>query len=142
MKKALILIIVLVVAAWAAQTFTNFKAIDYANNAWQNINGRYLRNIDWSKLTGSFGAKAPDPEKQLNIFIRDGKFVPNLNAAHVGIKATWINEDNKTHSVTGASWGSGEIAAGKAWSKVFDAAGDFAYHCSLHPSETGEIIVK
>jgi len=135
MKKILLLVIAIALIAWGLQNFSDFKAIDYAKNAWQKI--------DWSKITALFNSKsAPDPEKQLNIFIRDDKFIPNLNAVRSGIKVTWINEDDKNHTVTGASWGSAEIMPGKAWSKTFDVAGDYTYHCSLHPSETGEIIVK
>ena len=142
MKKILFLIIVLIVAAWAMQTYTSFKALDLAKNYWQKIDAQYLRNIDWSKLTSFFSEKTSDPEKQLNIFIRDNGFIPNLNAVKTGIKVTWFNEDSKTHTVTGESWGSGEIAPGKAWSKTFDTAGDYEYHCSSHPSMTGEIVVK
>lgn len=142
MKKFIVLIAAIVIIAWALQNYTDFKALDLAKTYWQEINKQYLQKIDWSKLTSFFGVKTPDPEKQLNIFIRDGQFVPNLNAVKTGIKVTWFNEDSKAHTVTGESWGSGEIGAGKAWSKTFDAAGDYKYHCALHPSMTGEIMVK
>ncbi len=142
MKKIIILIVVIVVAAWGLQNYTSFKALDLAKTYWQKIDSQYLQNIDWSKINIFSGEKTPDPEKQLNIFIRDDKFIPNLNAVKTGVKVTWYNEDNKTHTVTGASWGSEEIGVGKAWSKTFDTAGDYQYHCSLHPSMTGEIIVK
>ena len=135
MKKLIISIIIVIIAAWGLQNYTGFKAIDLAKGYWQKV--------DLSKI-GIFlkDKKTPDPEKQLNIFIRDGIFVPNLNAARTGIKVIWMNEDSKTHTVTGEGWGSGEIAPGKAYSKTFDAAGDYKYHCSIHPSMTGEIIVK
>ncbi len=142
MKKIILYLIVIIVAAWVLQTYTSFKALDLAKAYWQKIDSQYLRNIDWSKVTNFFGKSTPDPEKQLNIFIRDGKFLPSLSAAKAGIKITWFNEDSKTHTVTGEGWGSAEIAAGKAWSKTFDVAGGYQYHCSLHPSMTGEIIVK
>ncbi len=135
MKKIIFFIIIVLLAGWVLQNYTSFKALDYAKTYW--------RSVDWSKLNIFSNEKTmPDPEKQLNIFIRDSKFIPNLNAVKIGIKVTWFNEDDKNHTVTGEGWGSGEIAPGKAWSKTFDTAGDYKYHCSLHPSMTGEIIVK
>ena len=135
MKKAVIFVVIILIAGWYLQNYTNFKAFDLAKDYWQKI--------DWEKLNVFSGDKTTaDPEKQLNIFIRDGKFVPSLNAANVGIKITWFNEDSKAHSVSGEGWGSGEIAPGKAWSRTFDVAGDYKYKCSLYPSMTGEIIIK
>lgn len=135
MKKLLLFIIVILVAGWALQTYSSFKAVDYAKYYWQKI--------DWAKIKSSFNSQvAADPEKQLNIFIRDGKFIPNLSAANLGIKVTWFNEDTKAHTVTGDGWGSDEIAPGQAYSKVFDVAGDYNYHCALHPSVMGEILIK
>lgn len=135
MKKIIFLIIIVILGVWALQTYTEFKALDYLKGYWQKI--------DWTAVSGLLNKQAvPDPEKQLNVFIRDGKFLPSLSAAKVGIKVTWFNEDSAAHTVTGEGWGSAEIAAGKAYSKTFDVAGDYQYHCSSHPSETGEIIVK
>ena len=132
MKKIVLFLVILIAGAWGLQNYTGFKAVDIAKTYWQKI--------ERSKISDFFGGKkdqTPDPEKQLNIFIRDGKFIPNLNAGRVGIKVTWMNEDVKTHTVTGEGWGSGEIAPGKAYSKTFDAAGDYKYQCSIYPSMTG-----
>lgn len=142
MKKIIFFIIIVLLVGWALQNYTGFKALDYAR-AKLSFAKTYWQKIDWSKLKVFSSEKtAPDPEKQLNIFIRDSKFIPNFNAVRAGAKTTWLNEDTKTHTVTGENWGSGEIAPGKAYSKIFDAAGDYKYHCSIHPSMTGEIIVK
>ena len=136
MKRLIILIIIVIVAAWGLQNYTSFKALDYAKTYWQKV--------DWSKINifSNSPKETPDPEKQLNIFILSNKFIPNLSAAKIGIKVTWFNEDSKAHTVTGEGWGGSEIAPGKAYSKTFDTAGDYKYHCSLHPSMTGEIIVR
>ena len=135
MKKIIVYVLAILLAAWALQNYTSFKALDYAKTYWQSA--------DWSKINIFSGDKTtPDPEKQLNIFIKNSKFVPNFNGIILGAKVTWFNEDTIKHTVTGEGWGSGEIAPGKAYSKTFDAAGTYKYHCSIHPSMTGEIIVK
>lgn len=128
MKKAIFYLIIIILVVWGLQNYSSFKPLDLAKTYWDRTN--------WSK------EQTPDPEKQLNIFIRDSKFIPNLNSVQAGAKVTWFNEDNKNHTVTGESWGSEEIAPGKAWSKTFDVTGDYKYHCLLHPSMTGEIIVR
>ncbi|MDD2753796.1 MAG: photosystem II protein Y [Candidatus Portnoybacteria bacterium] len=135
MKKLIVLIIIVLAGGWALQNYTSFRAMDYAKDYWQKV--------DWSKINVFSRDKAvPDASKQLNIFIKESKFTPNFSAAESGIKATWFNEDDEKHTVTGDSWGSGEIAPGKAYSKIFNEAGTYKYHCSIHPSMTGEIIVK
>ncbi|HCX27800.1 MAG TPA: hypothetical protein DHI91_01525 [Candidatus Portnoybacteria bacterium] len=143
MKKFIIFIIIVFAAAWALQNYTSFKALDYAKEYYQKIDlskaSDYIKNL---KLSEIFKKETPDPEKQLNIFIRDGQFVPNMNAAKAGINVTWINEDTKPHTVTGESWGSRELMPAAKYSRTFDTAGNYKYHCSSHPSETGELIVK
>jgi len=81
-------------------------------------------------------------EKNLNIFIRNFAFVPNMNAVVVGTKVTWTNEDNVVHTVTGDSWDSGQIAPGATFSRTFDIAGTFNYHCTIHPTMIGKVIVQ
>ncbi len=139
MKKLIIFVLIILIAGWYMQNYTSFKAFDYAKYYWQKIDWSFLKNI---KIPGLGGTPTPDPEKQLNVFIRDGKFLPNSNAVQTGIKVTWFNEDNKVHTVTGENWGSGELKPGQAYSRVFDIAGEYKYHCSVHPSMTGKLTVK
>lgn len=133
MKTTLIiavLIIIAVVAALVLQQFTNIKPIDA------------LKNLFQSQSLNTQKQAFPSAEKQLNIFIRDKKFLPNYSAIQKGTKVTWYNEDSLTHTVTGDSWDSGQILPSQTFSKVFDQPGDYKYHCSIHPGMTGEIIVQ
>ncbi len=84
----------------------------------------------------------PLAEKQLNIFIRDQKFLPNASAVKTNTKITWFNEDTKIHNVTGDTWASGDLAPGQSYTKIFDTPGNYKYRCSIHPSMAGEIVVK
>ena len=141
MKKIIIVLVLVAVAAWALQTYTDYKVIDYAKNYasrlnWEDVKKFKFPAINWMNL------KTPSADKQLNVFIRDGQFVPNSNAMPKGIRVVWINEDNKAHTVTGEGWGSPEIQPGKSWSRSFDVAGEYSYSCSVHPSMTGELIVE
>ncbi len=141
MKKLIVLVLIILVIGWYAQNYTSFKAFDYAKYYWQKINWGFLKNIKLQNFNSN-GTPTPDAEKQLNIFIRDNQFLPNKNGVRVGTKVTWYNEDNKIHTVTGENWGSGELKIGQPYSRVFDVPGTYKYHCSIHPSMTGEIIVQ
>lgn len=136
MKKIIIFIIIVAGLAWAAQTFTNFKVIDYAKN--------YAAKIDWSAIKIKLGFKPgiPAADKQLNIFIRDVGFLPNASGILKDSNVTWYNENDKNHTVTGDSWGSPELKPGQDFSRKFDLPGTYQYHCSIHPSEVGSIIVQ
>lgn len=142
-KKLIVFVIIVLIGAWALQNYTSFKALDLAKNYYQQVDlskiSTWAEDFNISNWFG--GKKIPDPEKQLNVFIRDGIFLPNKSAVKKGIKITWYNEDIKAHTITGEGWGSAEILAGKAFSKNFDLPGTFSYHCLIHPSEKGEIIV-
>lgn len=147
-KKLIIFIILILLVGWYLQNYTSFKAFDYARAKlsfakyyWQKIDWTFLKNVKLPNLNSS-ATPTPDAEKQLNIFIRDNQFLPNKNGVKVGTKVTWYNEDNKIHSVSSENWGSGELKIGQTYSKVFDLPGTYSYHCSLHPSEKGEIIVQ
>ncbi len=150
MKNLIVFIIVIVVLAFAAQKYTDFKAVDLGMKYLAKIEQR-LSSGGWEELKNWFQGfikekvknyEGPSPEKNLNIFIRDGKFLPSKSAVLKDTKVTWYNEDTKSHTITGEGWGSPEMAPAATFSKTFSVPGDFEYHCSSYPSMTGEIIVQ
>ena len=70
-------------------------------------------------------------------------FSPDAVIVSVGATVTWTNKDSVTHTVTsnGGLFDSGNLAQGKTFSYTFKEKGTFQYHCNLHPSMTGKIIV-
>ena len=70
-------------------------------------------------------------------------FQPSTVNVAVGGTVTWTNDDSAAHTVEGDGWGSsGEVAQGATFSHTFDAAGTYSYKCTIHPSMTGQVIVK
>jgi plastocyanin len=70
-------------------------------------------------------------------------FNPSSIDVKVGDTVTWTNNDNVGHTVTGdGGLDSGTIEPGGTFSKKFDTAGTYQYHCSVHPSMTGTVVVK
>ena len=67
---------------------------------------------------------------------------PDSITVNVGDTVTWENKDYVPHTVTGAGWDSGYLSLGQTYSRKFDTAGTYNYHCSIHSSMTGTVIVK
>jgi plastocyanin len=55
----------------------------------------------------------------------------------------WGNDDGITHTVTadGGTFSSGNLGAGATFSHTFAAPGTFPYHCALHPTMVGTVII-
>lgn len=75
--------------------------------------------------------------------IEGSAFHPDQIAAKVGQKVTWTNDDSTNHTVTAddSAFDSSALAQGKSFSFTFDKAGTFKYHCSIHTSMTGTVVI-
>ena len=69
-------------------------------------------------------------------------FVPAEITIKAGSSVTWTNKDSPPHSVVGDGWASDTLPPGGTYTKKFDKAGEYPYHCSIHPSMTGKVIVQ
>ena len=71
-------------------------------------------------------------------------FSPSPITVHVGDTVTWTNADRVGHTATAddASFDTGTISSGGTSSAItFSTAGTFAYHCAIHSSMQGTVIV-
>jgi len=68
-----------------------------------------------------------------------------------GTTVTWINEDSDPHKIASnphpvhtdlPELVSGTLSSGQSYSFTFTKTGTFGYHCHIHPSMTGRIIVE
>lgn len=76
------------------------------------------------------------------IQIVDSSFNPRNVTVKRGAMITWTNNEFVTHTVTSTgNFDSGKLVSGKSYSRMFNDAGTYDYHCSLHPSMTGTITV-
>jgi len=69
-------------------------------------------------------------------------FNPDTLTVKAGSTVTWTNMDNTTHTVTSAT-GAFDKAVGfqETFSFTFTKAGTYHYHCKIHPTMTGTIVV-
>jgi predicted lipoprotein with Yx(FWY)xxD motif/plastocyanin len=84
---------------------------------------------------------APAP---VAINIKGFAFTPSSVTVKVGTTVTWTNQDGTDHTVSSDtsvfSWRLD--ANGGTFSYTFNQVGTFPYHCAIHPSMTGKIIVQ
>ena len=71
-------------------------------------------------------------------------FAPDAATVAAGDTVTWASVDSPDHTVTAddGSFDSGTISNGDTFDHTFDAAGEFPFHCEIHPSMTGTITVE
>jgi plastocyanin len=79
------------------------------------------------------------------IDIQNLLFQPSTLTVTTGTTVTWYNQDNVQHTVTSDNAGlfdSGAIKPGKAFSFTFNTPGSYNYHCNIHPSMHGVVVVS
>jgi len=79
------------------------------------------------------------------VIIKDLKFYPSELTISKGSKVTFINEDLIEHTVTSemtSMYFDYKIQPGMSAIQYFNIPGTYNYHCSIHPSMNGKIIVE
>ena len=78
------------------------------------------------------------------VTIQNFAFSPTALTVKVGDKVTWTNQDSAGHSATAddGSFDTGVLAQGRSGSVTFSKPGTYTYHCSVHPTMKGTIIVE
>jgi plastocyanin len=67
---------------------------------------------------------------------------PGSASVKAGQTVAWQNADSTTHTATGNGFDTGGIAPGATSSPImFSTAGTLNYHCSIHPTMTGTLVV-
>lgn len=98
-------------------------------------------------LKGAYSPPAYSPpagQPKEEVSIKSFSFNPAILNIKIGTKATWTNQDSASHTVTsdsGTELNSDSFSQGKSYSHIFENAGTFEYHCSIHPSMKGKVIV-
>jgi len=72
------------------------------------------------------------------------KFMPETIEVSVGATVTWMNKDGPAHAIVSdtEAFSSSTIVTGQTYSYTFETAGNYSYHCGIHPSMYGTIIVR
>lgn len=98
--------------------------------------------------TGPLASVAATPETCTGsggtpVAIANLAFSPQSVTVAVGAVVTWANADSVTHTVTfNEGPDCGNLAQGASVSRTFGAAGTFAYHCAIHATMRGTVVVQ
>jgi len=79
--------------------------------------------------------------------IKDFAFSPSTLMVKTGTTVTWVNLDTAPHTIASdpgspVAFSSGSLSTGASYRFTFSQPGTFAYHCSIHPSMKGTVIVQ
>ncbi len=77
----------------------------------------------------------------IRVTIKDFKFSPADLTLKQGDTVTWTNEDDVQHTVKFDFKESSKLSKGGTFSFTFYEKGTYTYHCGIHPSMTGRIII-
>ncbi len=87
-------------------------------------------------------AQTADVTITINSMSGAQSFSPEPGPVKVGQKVAWRNADGIAHTATGSGFDTGSIPSGATSASItFSAAGNVAYHCSIHPSMVGTLSV-
>ena len=93
----------------------------------------------------SAGDSESDSVIKKDIEISGFVFNPNTLTISSGTSVVWANMDSAAHTIvsdTGDEINSDSISKGKTYVHIFNASGIYDYHCGIHPSMKGKIIVE
>jgi plastocyanin len=100
-----------------------------------------IRNVLVSLL---FVLPAVSQATHLTVTIPGFLFSPDSVNILVGDTVTWTNTHSVPHTSTSntAIWNSGTLTQGQSFTHIFSAVGHFPYHCAIHTSMTGVVVVS
>jgi plastocyanin len=81
------------------------------------------------------------------ITMKNFAFDPSSVTVKTGTMVTWVNQDAASHAIasdnsSSVAFSSDPLPTGASYNFTFATPGTFTYHCSIHPSMTGTIIVQ
>ena len=89
-------------------------------------------------------SEAAESNDIVSVSMKDIEFVPQEATVKVGQKITWTNDEPVPHNVTaeqGADFKSDTMNEGDTFEYTPTKAGTIDYVCTIHPRQTGKLIV-
>ena len=106
--------------------------------------GNYGYGGDYGNAATANTAPAAAAASADSVTIANFAFAPKSITVAPGQRVTWTNKDGATHTVTEdkGAWDSKNLPSGATFQHTFDQAGTFTYHCAIHSSMVGTVVVK
>lgn len=131
MKKIIIVIVVLIIIVLGFYFISNKY----------NAKPVYNQQINTKDISGG----PTSSSKNITVDIKNFAFSPQTINVKLGTKITWINNDSVPHTITSDSdniLNSPTISPGELFSFTFDNIGITNYHCNIHKTMKGTIVVE
>ncbi len=89
-------------------------------------------------------ATTPPAATSAAVSIKNFAFNPAELTVSKGAKVTWTDEDAVPHKIVSDTFAfsSDSLSNGQTFEFTFNDAGTYDYHCGIHPSMKGKIIVQ
>lgn len=101
----------------------------------------------YDKSTTTTASKSTTPPAGgTTVSIKGFAFAPASLEVKVGDTVTWTNNDSPAHTVSSddgvtPAFDTGDLKPGTTGTVTFGKAGTYAYHCNIHSSMHGTIVV-
>lgn len=81
------------------------------------------------------------------VTMKNFAFNPSALTVKTGTVVTWVNQDGAPHTIASdpgspVSFSSESLSTGASYTFTFTRPGTYTYHCSIHPSMKGTVIVQ
>ena len=82
-------------------------------------------------------------DRDVRVRISDNNYRPRTLTIDRFTVVQWVNHGNNSHTITSNTnrWDSGTLDPGESFRRFFHRVGTYRYHCTIHPSMRGRIIV-
>jgi len=144
-----ILIGILVVGALGYLAYSSMNSSNTGNgnsNTGTNSNNNIVSSGDAGNLNNNSGQTGGSVQSQTyEVKISNFAFSPSTITIKKGDTVKWTNLDSVRHTVTsnsGSELNSELLSKTESYSRTFNQAGTYNYHCTPHPSMKAKIIVE
>lgn len=148
MKKSIIIIAVIIVVGVGAYYIFSNGSSNVAPNA--PMPSAQLPSVPTSTVPAenapaAIPVQTPPTPLNFTVSIKNFSFNPSTVTVKTGTKVTWVNNDGVSHTVTPDSdnlFNSSVLSPGQSFSFTFTDPGSVNYHCKIHPTMKGTVIVE
>lgn len=103
--------------------------------------------LQTAPATVSSVPKIPSTAKAtiVSLDIKNFNFTPSTLKIKTGTKVIWTNRDSVAHTATSDSsnlFDSAILSPGESFSFTFNNSGSVNYHCAIHPTMKGNILIE
>lgn len=123
-----------------------FLAVSNIPSARQNLAIGSAPTVLATEISPDISNKPTNPAISGSVInIKNAIFNPTPLIVKAGTVVTWVNNDEVPHMIvsnSGNLLNSGRLDPGESFSFKFMVSGVYAYHCNIHPTMKGVVIVE